>query len=399
MLRIIQRFYEFRPLTRIILASLTVLLLSALIVGAGLYQYLSVLKAENLDGGRAISGEIFVSKGLCKPSLAIQNFLDAAMVLNTSAKTLAAQKAERTESLKAPRPGASAPLPLSPMMEPAFPGEMREAVLGAIASMSRLEWDEVLNFGFKGSLQGDVFNFTMLRERARFLASFTLQMKKENPQFDSGPLFQAMSRDAILMERVSPTLIGKMICLAIGGIMTRTMHEMALAEQISSAEAVTLLEVVSRFERLQLTIAEAMQMEYQFISKSYFHLYSKAPLGSWLLEIAFGDFLEQYQHLLSALETMDKETLMKEINSSRHPLIWISFPNFVRAREIYREKLTWLAIVRQELFVRSGSVSRIPDPYGTEPLRSVERDGKRLFYAVGPNGKDDAMTGDDVFIK
>ncbi|HNV68104.1 MAG TPA: hypothetical protein PKO06_00300 [Candidatus Ozemobacteraceae bacterium] len=371
------KFLNLSPWVRMLLAVALVLLLSMSIAGVGLYNFVQALKIEN-EPVRNPPTDVMTSAGQLKPSSTILRFVSAAQTINTLGDRTSIGKTQ------------AQPASLTP--------ELISAFQNAIATMAATNLADILEQGYRSTGQQDAYNLLLLRERVRCLASFSIMLKREAPTTDVSPILKAMVHDTLLMERVSPLLISKMVSVACGGIVSNMIHQLVATGSLLPSEAGSLRQLIGTFKQYRLSLAEAMIFEARFVETLVLKLYRRAPLGSWLLHTIFGDPMIDYRKVVAECETMDRIAFHAALEKISNPLTKIMIPNLTKAREVFIQKAAWESIVIQELQDLEGATAdKAIDPYTSQALLMKQIDGKNRYYAAGPNARDDGMTDDDVF--
>ncbi len=287
---------------------------------------------------------------------------------------------------------------LKPLDESVFSdltSDQRSLLASGIAGIAGQDWDVLMTSAIKFSSQQDVFNLPRYRERARFLASFTLFARSADPAFDVLSAAKAMERHNVFSELSNPTLIGKMVGIAGMTLTDGGWHRLLDRKAITASEARTLLAITERGDRMRFSLEETFHMEYIFIERSYHEIYRRAPLGTWLLELVGGDPLAAYGELMARWDTVTSKEFLGGIDLSRPLLFQLMVPNFIRAREAWRNRSCRHVILEQRLADCAGLDRRFSDPWGT-PLCRKASDSPPIWYSAGPNRTDDNLTGDDV---
>ncbi|HOT29666.1 MAG TPA: hypothetical protein PLU72_15935 [Candidatus Ozemobacteraceae bacterium] len=372
------RFLQVSPWIRMLLAVLVVLGLSLCIAGVGLYNLNRVFESENIFESEPPDGVPFLTMGQMKPSPEIEAFMASARRLNE----LYEQSYYRI---------LHGPASLTP--------EIRASMLEAVSGMAGTSWMAIMDQAFRSSHQGDRFNLGMARSRMRCLASFSVTLKEDDPRADLSPILQASIRDVILAERLVPNLMGKMVSLALSGRMVMVVHRLIRSGLVQPSEAASLRSIFADYQRMRISLNEALAFEMEFIENASTRLYARAPLGCWLLERIFGDPVSEFRKMMTGFDVLDTTRFQAAVSGIRHPLAQIMIPNLERSREIYLQKMAREEILMQELRdIENASAVKCIDPYTKNPLLTRTIDGRTLYYAAGPNGRDDEMSGDDVFL-
>jgi len=264
--------------------------------------------------------------------------------------------------------------------------------------------EDLLIYGML-NFPGESFpNLRSYRERLTFIASNTLFMKRNDPGYDLMRTMQALQKQHLFVES-HPSLISRLVGAVGMSVEDRMLHALLERNAIFPQEAGNVLDLLEKTDRFRPTFRETMFAESRFVERAYFRLAAAAPVGSWILDAIYGDPLVQVRQLASRsemLELSEQHDRMRDFGLSAprtHLLVLLMFPNVVKARDRLKEKQALHAIVLARLASRAGITRVITDPYGAESLRSVVKDGRTVCYSVGPNGKDDGMTGDDVFFQ
>lgn len=261
--------------------------------------------------------------------------------------------------------------------------------------------EDLLVYGML-NFPGESFpNFRSYRERVNFIASNTLFMKRNDPGYDLMRPMLALQRQHLFVES-HPSLISRLVGAVGMSVEDRMLHTLLERNAVSPEEAGKVLDLLDKTDRFRPTFRETMFAESRFVERAYYRVTAAAPVGSWILDSIYGDPLAQMRDLASRSETLTFSELNDQmqnfgLSSPRtHLLVVLMFPNVVKARERLKEKQALHAIVLTQLSARAGITRVALDPYGVEPLRSLMKEGRTVHYSVGPNGKDDGMTGDDV---
>jgi len=275
--------------------------------------------------------------------------------------------------------------------------EDEQKVIDSIKTFNRLDWKMMVLFA---SPQMDPFGndlperFSTIRSVARFLAAYQKHFKDRLPEEDSSFIFGSMLKIARMTDLTSPFLIGKMISIAVDGIAMRSVNGLIASSSLLPQEA------SACYADLKMSLAQdrpmqcALNSEFMFFKHAYARFYISAPLALWLLEKIYGDPEKEYEQLTRRVfEAVDPAPVFKAI---RHPLVMLSFPNFRLAWKKYERRLAEKSIVLSELSQIAGELQISIDPYNGELLKTLQKDGKTVFYSVGPDKIDAQLNGDDV---
>ena len=195
----------------------------------------------------------------------------------------------------------------------------------------------------------------------------------------------------------SPSLIGLMVAIAVDGVTVKSIPPLVDSGCVSPQEAREMTEALKNSLIFARSILSAMDDEFVFFKHCYAVIYERAPLAMWMLEMIHGNPIPQYKKLVH--ETFEIGSGPIEISfPTNHPLLAIAFPNFRKAKTVYLEKLTQKSLLAAELGELSGQPASFPDPFSEQPLKSLKRDGKTVFYSVGPDKTDDQGKNDDLVL-
>ncbi|MFZ5953233.1 MAG: hypothetical protein ACOYXC_21190 [Candidatus Rifleibacteriota bacterium] len=291
--------------------------------------------------------------------------------------------------------------------------EQEKKVVDTIKTFDRLSWEELMVF-YQPQIDPTDFrepallDFKKVRDVARFCSSFGEFYRLKSPENDIVFVYSALFKLGRLTEVISPYLIGKMIAIAVDGIAVRPFKRFTDLNSrdnhkprtslldvapLSKEEAKALFECVMISLKLEATFSRSLNSEYVFFKFFRARIYEKAPLAAWLLDQIFGDPENEYRRIVES--PGDSKILLKTLHSWSHPMLLIAVPNFVRAYEVYLEKLAQKAALAAELAEIAGLQVEISDPYSRQPLKWIEDAGRKKFYSVGPNLNDDGLRDDD----
>ena len=374
-----QKFYSLSKFARFLVVTILIIGASLIPIGLGFYQYsLAIREVFELDVKPPTSAEPFRFGDSLQPSHRLDSFFASCSAVDQIA----------TEAFKVPKTFSVASLSTDTLT----------TLETNLASMSSLTMDDLFMFCLKSQSPENLTNYRLYRERLRFLASYTLAIKKQTPEYDSVKNVIAMEKTSLLTELSCPVLISKMVGLAGMGIVDLMIHNLARQNLLSASESMRILETLQLSESKKFSFADTMQFEYGYAEKMYLRLYRKAPFGSWMLEAIFGDPLQQYRDLLPAIDTLTYQDIEKRFPPLRtHILLMIALPNFTKARYECFKKEAWRNILFQELAQKAGITIASKDPFTGAALLSARIDEKTVWYSAGPDKKDDGMKGDDIF--
>ncbi|MBF0546256.1 MAG: hypothetical protein HQM08_17565 [Candidatus Riflebacteria bacterium] len=275
-----------------------------------------------------------------------------------------------------------------------------QEVVSAIRSFNRLEWKYLSVFASRqvDPIEGGlVESFRKIRRTAQFLASFHSRFKEKFPGENSAFIFESALKLARITDLSSPFLIGKMVSIGVDGIAVKSILPMIDSGTISSQEAVEMKDALKNSMAIDCSLLGALENEFVFFKHFYANLYERAPLAMWILEIIYGNPISQYQKISKGIYEMGG-TAQKLEFPNYHPLLVMIFPNFQKAKVNYYERLAHKALLASELANLAGQPEILLDPYSEQPLKSLIRDGKAIFYSVGPNKTDNQLQDDDLVL-
>ncbi|OQA05100.1 MAG: hypothetical protein BWY66_02724 [bacterium ADurb.Bin374] len=271
-------------------------------------------------------------------------------------------------------------------------------IIETIKSFNGLGWEHLSLFA---SSQLDPFenslpeNFRKIRNAARFLGLYHARFKELYPVENSAFIFETSLKLARMTDFSCPFLIGKLIAIAVDKIAVKAVHQLLEAGKLTAEETAQCISAVNLSLELDRSIAINFDNEFILFKFSYaFTFHRNAPLATWLLNTIFGDPIVVYQHLSKELLNVTDSNLVDQ--AIRHPVLKLGFPNFGKALLNYSKNLAMKAILMSELKASTGQATPVRDPFSCHPLKSLSRNGKQVYYSVGPDNADNKMQGDDI---
>lgn len=373
---LLERFYSWRPWVRVSFVLILVLGISLGGVVLSMFQYSwCIRELVNSPSPTDPTKPLFEQSHL-RNDLRTRDFLEAC---------------ERLDNIASPSMLAS-DVPLLGKLSEGQKMLVRES----IASMAATPLEDLLTLAVRSSSEGNLFQLGRFRTRMRFLASWTVEIRRTDPTLALLPIVRAMESNILLTEYCSTTLISKMVSVAGAKITASMLYEILSQSEITASEAVDLLAVLNRTDRLKPTFAEMMRMEYRFMRGFYHDLYYRAPAGSWLLEKVFGDPMPQFENWVSEEGSVNfAEVISWAKPWNTHLFLLVMVPNVERARLRVREVDALREILRTMLTRLAGGSHPGLDPFSQKPLLESTASGTFL-YSVGNNGFDEKGGGDDV---
>lgn len=275
--------------------------------------------------------------------------------------------------------------------------EIETQIIQAIKDFNGLAWHDLMIFS---STQLDPLaenwsiSLRSIRNVSRLIARYQIFYKRKYPQENCSFFTSSILKVGRLTEVTWPFLIGKMVGIAVDGMAIKPFKEFLEAQEITQEEAKQIQKELQTSLCIETSFQKSLANEFSFFKDAKGKFFAKAPLALWILDFIYGDPDPQYEKLMTIVHTPEKlENFFKE---NRHPLLQIFVPNYRKAREQCFIKLALKSILLTELSQISGELKISIDPFTNEKLKAIDVDGKKQFYSVGPNLKDEMMQGDDV---
>lgn len=273
-------------------------------------------------------------------------------------------------------------------------------IISSINIVSTLKLQDSLIFANKFT---DIFspiwhNFSATRRKIEFLSAFAKFMKTRNSNFDVSSIISIIEVNSRIAESVAPYLLGKMISIGIEKVNLKLIYSLLKKDSITSVEATNILNILTDSYSCQMSFRQTLENEYVFFKQGRAYFYKKAPLACWALDTIFGDPDIRYKEMIS--NKLSSEEWLKKMNSEKHILLLLFIPNFRLAQEIYSQNMAYQSIICSKIADIAGITQTFIDPYTkAKVLSATNETGKQFYYCAGPNKIDDKGKGDDIVIE
>ena len=382
MKRFLSLFYRRSPLVRVLLVAVFILLLSGLVVAGSLYHlYTSSIlldKELSLDDQEKFAQDVQPHK--------IEVFLEACNKLGAWVREekLASSHQETINVAS-------------------FTPDQARNIDAFLDWTDRLSWHDVLVLATQTiprtrAIQGA--SSLVPRLLVRYIG-FQMKRAPASMNRDLPSVVGLILKHSVISTYRNRNLLGKLVETTITAALDGELHRLCQDAVISSDMAGKLLEEIEKIDALRLSLSRVSREE------DFYHaalllapLRKRSPFGYYLVEKVLGD---PRSFVLMRVEAFAEAPTDANVAAfKKMPRFFLDHSPPSNYLGFWRECFVTEArrrILKQELAAMAGLKREFKDPYSQKPLLDKEIDGRKIFYGVGPNLRDDGMSGDDIFFK